>query len=423
MKQEMKPRALRPVPPQLAAYVRPGRNDHTVLLQLLSEQIPRGMKGIVCDATLSSRHRELWPELRSHHLETVLDTRAMELAINARFEFLAPKLPWAGEKLHTPDVLKGEKGEILLASIVSFIAHSPISAVLAPTHFISSADDPWFDVDRTLLGRFRVLLDRAGMHEIPIYYPLGMPSAVFRNDVQRQRIVQGLLQVPADAIWLRISPFGSSTSGSLTLRACIEGSMELQRIGLPIVAERTGTIGLALLAFGVAGGIESGVGLGEHFDVNRWKRRQTSPSKFSPQPRVYIPEIGAFLQKPAAEKFFENNRRMKVDFGCRGFSCCRKGAADMIRDPRRHFLVRRFAEVARLSELPESLRPQMYMEEVLRPATDRIVRAARAEPSLGSAQKRLEKWRYTLGSILAKKTPLSFAKVPEGSRLEVRIGA
>lgn len=88
----------------------------------------------------------------------------------------------------------------------------------------------------------------------------------------------------------------------------------------------------------------------------------------------------------------------------------------MIADPRRHFVAQRTSEVNKLSRTPAELRPTIYMDEFLRPASDAVIRAARAEPSLESVRKRLDSWRGTLGAMLAAEPPNSFAPAPVGRR-------
>lgn len=95
----------------------------------------------------------------------------------------------------------------------------------------------------------------------------------------------------------------------------------------------------------------------------------------------------------------------------------------MLANPRRHFLIRRLGEVAQMSETPDSIRAQRYMEEILRPATDMMVRACKVEPFLETSRRRLESWRYTLGAIAVAERPVSFSAVPNGQRIARRRGA
>jgi hypothetical protein len=65
------PRTLRPVPDPLGCYLRPGRNDHKVLLQMLVDGINIGT-GLVADPVLRGRQADLMSEARRLGVETVL---------------------------------------------------------------------------------------------------------------------------------------------------------------------------------------------------------------------------------------------------------------------------------------------------------------------------------------------------------------
>jgi hypothetical protein len=162
------------------------------------------------------------------------------------------------------------------------------------------------------------------------------------------------------------------------------------------------------MAFGGVGGIESGITLGERFDAQSLLRpRAQSTVPFSPAPRVYLHEMGAFAGRSTARVLFQN-RQMIAGTGCRDLSCCRNGVHDMLRDPRRHFVLRRTAEVDRIGGVAPEARANVYLREILQPAALLAVRAARIAPELEPAQHRLESWALTLGALetLGKPVPL-----------------
>ena len=78
------PRLIRPLPDPLGLYFRPAYGDHRVLLALLAEG-RSALTGIVFEPTWDSRHEELCAEINRRTLESVLDTRAMELATPGGF--------------------------------------------------------------------------------------------------------------------------------------------------------------------------------------------------------------------------------------------------------------------------------------------------------------------------------------------------
>jgi hypothetical protein len=418
----MRPRLIRPLEPPLGLYFRPGRNDHQKLLALLAEG-QLAASGLVLDACLSARHEELRREATAHGLEAILDPRSCELATEGGFQRSGVSdLPWALDRPHVVSDLMGEPGERFAEAIAGFVIEHGNNAVLAPTHLLAAgARDGWFEIDIALTRSLRRSLDAGGADATPIYYPLVVPSTVFRDAGQREALVAGLRRAPVDAVWLRVTPFGAN-SGPLAIKRYLEACHDLHQLELPLVAEHVGAAGLPLLAFGAVGGVESGITLGEQFDARPLVRPPSNSEPFAPPPRVYLPELGAFLSRAKAQAFFEN-RQMKVFFGCKNSGCCRRGAADMIDDPRRHFLLRRSGEVARLSRAPSTVRPQLYLDEFLRPATDLGLRAAQVDESLTRVQRKLESWRVTFGALVSEGLVPPAVRVPNGRRVIRRLGA
>ena len=160
----------------------------------------------------------------------------------------------------------------------------------------------------------------------------------------------------------------------------------------------------ALLAFGAVGGIESGVTIGENFNVSRLLRPNPNSKPFGPQPRVYVQSLALFLARGQAADLLRT-RHIRAWCAYTDTNCCRHGVEDMIADPRRHFVITRMDEVSLLSQPPEPMRAGQYLENILRPATDRIIRALRVQltaetrKKLQNERRKLESWRYTLGEM------------------------
>lgn len=347
-------------------------------------------------------------------IETVLDPRSMDLASGPALGLAGVSdLPWAASRPHLPEDLEGAAGLLFAESLAEFAVKEELSAMLAPTHLISDVDDPWIAVDGELVQHLRRALDSRHRAETPIYYPLAIGSKVFASDTKRNVLIERLGQLPIDAVWLRIHPFGTTSSGPLALRRYLEGCLDLHRLGLPILGEHTGTVGVALLAFGAVGGIESGITLGERFAFDRYLRPRKGKG-FNPQPRVYFDRLGSLVDRNQAQALL-GHRGMRPFLGCQDHErCCRRGYQDMIDEPRRHFIIQRTSEIHRLSETPSQLRASIYLDDFLRPASDAAVRASKAEPFLESTRRRLDSWRGTLGAILAEGPPSSMSLPASG---------
>lgn len=389
---------LPPAKPRLGLYLRPGRNDHTVFQQLLSED--RAVSGLVLDSRHFARQDDLRDALIANGVHAVLDTDFMEAATPGGSVLAGmADLPWAALVSSDPTVMRGEAVRRLAGLIADRVGAGSFSAVLAPTHLLESASDAWFAIDRAVTSALRAELDRRQLSHVAIFYPLAIPGTALRDGMQRTIVIEALKTIEIDAIWLRIHPFGTTSAGPIALRGYVEACRDLHRVDVPLVAERSGTIGVALMAFGAVGGIESGITLGERFDARSLTApRDPNAKPFSPAPRVYLHDIGAFLARSSADSLFQN-RQMLAALACRDAACCRRGAIDMIKDPRRHFVLRRVGEVDRVGSAPADERPGIYLESFLRPATDLALRASRVQPELVPAQQRLESWRFTLGAI------------------------
>jgi hypothetical protein len=421
MNTPLMPRLIHAVPPQLGTYLRPNRVDHKALLAFLAEGTPGGLEGLVFDPTLDTIHAELRAEAHERRIETVLDTRAMELALEGGYVGARCALPWAGAEMHRADSLRGTLGRECVKHIVDWAVPRRFSSILAPTHYLAAGvADPWFDIDRDLTISLRDALDAAWLTDVPIYYPLAIKGEAFFDSRQREELRINLAALPIDAIWLRVQPFGTRSGGTV-VRNYIRACADLHASALPLIAEKSGTTGLALLAFGAVGGIESGITIGEHFDANSLISRRDGGKPFTPQARVYVAALQTFLSKKQSRAFFEN-RTIRSYFACKE-RCCPRGSDDMLLNPKRHFLRRRTAEISRLSALPESVRASRYMEEILRPATDQMAKAVKVEPQLETTRQRLDMLRSVLGAVLDNAQPTSFSAVPEGKRFQTRRGA
>jgi len=414
MDERASPLRLLPTNPGLAFYVRARRDDHTTILTALTEgRLPTG---VVVDPALDDRQRDLIAESHRLRVETVLDPMAMELATpGGRLRRAAMGLPWSGVAAQAPATLSGDDGTFLVEALADWAAGRRLRAVLAPSHYIEGPKDPIFAIDRHLAARLREALDRRGMSSCAIYYPLAMPLASLRDPGQAMIVANRLGSLDIDGIWLRFHPFGSTASGPVSIRRYLAACAALETLNLPLVGERTGAIGLALMAFGSVSGIECGIGLGERFDMTSLLKPRIQQDAFGPHAMVYVELLRLLMRRDVATKFYANGL-MRSRFGCKDSSCCPKGPTSTLRDPRRHDFIRRLVEVSSLAEVPQGLRADHYLENYLRPATDAALLASRAEPSLEAARRRLDETRVTLGAIRRQGRPTNFVPPPAGRR-------
>lgn len=410
-------RLLRQVSDPLGSYLRVTRGDHPFLTQMLVERRRMGT-GLVADPGLIDYQRDLWSEARSAHLETVLDPRSLDLSTpGGIFRSGARDLPWAPtEGIHTPGRLAGTAGRSLVARLAEMMAREPFTAILAPTHLLDQGLD-WLPVDVALARWLREALNRRGLNHIVIYYPLIVRGESFYDAGWRSRVKEALASAPIDAVWLRVHPFGTPRSGPLVLKRYMAACRDLHDLNRPLVGEHTGSIGVALMAFGALGGVESGITVSDHTDLTSWLKPPASATGgFGHEARVYFQELAAFVDRSKAQALL-GRVGMKAAHGCRDSACCRRGWRDTMTLYREHFVYQRSSEVRGLSNVPENLRPGHYMEEFLRPATDAAARAAAVEPALDRVRRGLDSWRGTLGEDLKTHAGFSFSPPAAGRRL------
>lgn len=407
-------RPLRGVDDPLGSYLRVTQRDTQFLSQMLVDGRDVGT-GLVADPALTNQQRDLWVEAHTRGVHTILDSRALDLSTPGGFQRSgAQTLPWAGQQPHRPADLAGAAGRRVVESIAHTAADINHKAVLAPTHFLGDAEN-WLDVDTQLVYALRTALDAHDLTDVLIYYPLIARGEQFYDPQWRALITQRLSHLPIDAIWLRIHPFGTGNSGPLVLKRYLRACRDLHTLKVPLVGQHTGTIGVALAAFGATGGVESGITVLDHTDLTTWLRPPKKSTNGGPPARIYLHELGCFIDRKKADSLFDRPG-MKPTHGCRDSTCCRNGWRDTRKSHREHFVTQRAREVAALSRVPANLRPGHYMESFLRPASDAIERVVAAEASLEPVRRQLNSWRGTLGADLAENNDFTFSPPAAGRR-------
>lgn len=410
------PRVVRPVPDPLGLYIHVGRSHHGELSHLISAG-DANCFGAVFDPALVKTQAELRDQVLKQKLDAILDPKTQQAATLGGFTSELGKLPWGLGRQHRMADFEDTSGRRLVATIGDFALEHGFTQILAPTHLLRAADDGWLKVDAESTQRLRNHLDRNGGGGVPIIYSLAMTYQMFRDRQQRQRVIAGLRGLPAAAIWLKIDGFGSSSSPTAALNY-IEAAAELQELGLPVIGDHVGgVIGRALLSFGAASGMAHGVMQGERFAASNWHRPRTKGGG-GVLKRIYVPALDVLLEGDQAKLLLDTTRGRSL-FGCTDTHCCPRGVPDMIGNPGRHFLVQRMKEVSELSQIPETLRAQRFLEQQLRPATDKAVAAEKINwtdtdmaEKMQKNRRRLDNLRIALGDLAEKHPPQSFALLP-----------
>jgi len=352
--------------------------------------------------------------------DAILDPRTQELGSIGGFNERLSALPWALDRPHGPGDFDDVNGRRIADAIARYVVEKLYTAVLAPTHYIESANSPWLDVDVRSTRHLRLYLDRTGAKNVPIFYSLAVSYEAFRTKDEREIILGKLSGLPIDSLWIKVSQSGTLTHAAV--RNLVTNAAEFHSLGVPLIGDMMGGLrGLSALAFGAVGGIAHGVTQKESFNANSWTR-PANPKRhgFTWVPRIYIAPLDIHMKRDEAEAFF-GAYGSKSRFGCREKICCPKGWKDMLDNPVRHSLTQRSREVQRLSAIPEQLRAQRFLEETLRPATDAAVFSEslplEAQDSLAKRmsenRKVLERLRIGLGKFVQEGSVVSFSQIPK----------
>ena len=245
---------LHPPSPPLAGFLRVGHTGQKKLEALhAAGRFP--YRRVVFDAAYLLEQLGLLKRLKVTGCELVLDPNFAEMATEGRSRSAVSRLPWANEERPWRQEDFGPGRNANLAGLIAeFAVRHGINVVLAPTHLINSSVDRWRSVDFSFCEALRRELDRLGGRAIAIDYQLITTYALLREEQQRSQLVLGIGDLPVENVWLRVSGFGATATGTGT-RNFIESVADLHHLRRPFVADCVGGFAaLAALAFGAVGG-------------------------------------------------------------------------------------------------------------------------------------------------------------------------
>jgi hypothetical protein len=386
-----RPQRLRPSASRPGYYLRVSRNDHKEVANRLAEG-ERAYTGVVLDAHNVTRHKELITVASQFGLDAVLDTRSHAAAFVGGFTGSLGELPWGLGRQSSLVDYQGANGMRRADEIAAFALERGLSAVVAPTHLLASANDPWFSADRLVATRLRSLLPLP----TALFYSLAVPLKVLREAEERDALIEGLRGVEMDALWLKIENFGSDASGEKA-RAYIEACRDFHRLGVPLIADHAGGLpGLSTLAFGATGGVSHGVMLFESFKASGWRNPRSGTPRM-PAPRVYLQGLDMLVPRDQAAAFLEHSLRVRGQHACRDPRCCPGGMRDMIDHPARHYLHSHARQVETLGATPIAQRPQAFLDGMVRPRSDALAAAATLSLTDEKLRKSLNKHHLNMG--------------------------
>lgn len=344
--------------------------------------------GVILDATKGHVQRELRAEALSRGMDAALDPMTPQLAYEHKLTDSLTELPWGTDGPQRLHDYRDDQGRRKTAELFNVVIRDGYTQVMAHTHVISGPNDPWLHVDIANAQYLAGLRD-AQSNRVEIIYPLVLTMEVFKDSVFMDAIATALENAPIDILQFRIANFSWDASGTKT-RDYILAARRLHDLNVPIVADMVGGVsGLALAAFGAVGGISHGVTLSQSFGISAWQRPSNGEGRAQP-PRVYLQNLDLCVKKAEAEIYFANQSIARRHI-CRDTHCCTGGRQSMMNNPTRHFMRQRTREISELGQVPPAMRSQAFLDQTIRPISDRLTAAANIDLGNEVLEKRLHK--------------------------------
>ena len=413
-------------PKQIAQITRVGFREHGLCDQLLSANKLNSNRFVLEAATKGTlRHKHLLRSLIDRKAEIILDTNCAELSVVGRFSGAAKAAPWATKDrtLKAEDFI-AKTNRSVIEPISRYAVKHEVTSVLSPSHFLGEKEQAWRSTDLASCEALRAALDQYGGGHIPIEYPVIATYAQFRDPSFRKSLRNDLRNLPIDRVWLRIAGFGGDSTG-IGISRFVEGALDFHELGIPIIADHVGGIAsLAVSTLGGVSGFASGLEGKQRFDASDWLKPAEGGGGGGSK-RIFIAGLDRFLSIAEMRQFFDSTRTSRHLFGCSDPSCC--GDVDkMLRDPAAHLAIQTGRLVQRLSEIPEAIRAEQFLQNQLLKRAKIAGRANRIRnmddglrKKIGSSAKRLELAYEALSGLhdrLGSTEPPAEAKFRSGSR-------
>jgi hypothetical protein len=403
----------------LGLYIRAARGDsHSI--QTFLELRGAHFHGVVIDAGRTAADKALREAAAARRLDVVLDPRTQESALVGAFSDRLGSLPWGVGRPHVPSDFAGSAGKRKAAALAAFVKTHGFTKVLTPSHLIQNRTATWLPIDCEMASRLREELDAIDCKQIPIAYSLAIPYSAFRDPDEFGAIIDRVKGSVEDELWLKVEGFGSQAS-PVGIRNYVETVRALHHFEMPVIADHVGGLaGLSLVAFGGVGGLSHGVTLRESFNASHWMRlKEDKKANFAQHHRVYLADLDMHVKVAQARKLFDISL-MRGKIGCKDIACCARGISDMLEQPGLHFLSQRMRQFAELSDVPEQMRPLVFLENFVRKASDRtmVVSNLKLDDEVFLARvkrqrRRLDTLRETLRVFAERKPPESFSARPQ----------
>lgn len=410
---------LRKPPRQIAHFLRVGFREHTLGDRMRAEG-RLSQTGYVFEAGSLAAQTDLITDLKDEGHQLILDTNVAEQSVVGRFSGSVASAPWAHQDrpLDRDDFNAGTNRSVI-EPIARFTRTHGFHSVLSPTHYLGGNQSFWFDIDRETCIALRQSLDQEGCEDVAINYALLLDNAQMKDEATVSKIIDGIRDLPIDALWLRVSGFGADATGVGTDRMA-RAVLRFHALGLPIIMDRLGGMtAYALASLGVTSGFSNGFKGKDSNKMADWPKPKKGGGGGNAK-AVFVAGLDRRVKIEDMQSLFAASTTARTVYGCRNPSCC-SSIDVMLREPEAHHLSEQKRIITELSTVPEARRADYFLDtyvEGMRAKAERSQKLKKAPPEFqkvaeGSVM-RLNRMKDALETTAERMGSIEFA--PEASR-------
>lgn len=371
-------------------FVRIGESQYSQLAHLYAEGRLKPRRAIL-DASRLRHTVDFAKTLHDDGVELTLDTKAAELAALTKHAGWAAGAPWSDGTLDVPSRFDAKHRQAFVEAIAEAAVLNRFDRVLSPSHYLrNGVADPWFEIDIQLCEALRKALDGAGGAHIAIDYPVIIEQSALRDEAVRAALTSRLAALPFENLMIRASHFGADATAPM-VRAFINSLDRLHNFGHPVVVDHVGgTVGRALLAFGVASAIAHGIDEASRFNAVPWDKPAKKGDEEEDEGRGGRAKRITLANWDKSLTVSELTALARAKGGhnavvCQDRNCCR-GLDDMIRNSKRHSIVQEQRAMHALEAVPDMMRATHFLDKEVA-AIDRASRQIKElKPQLSELQ-------------------------------------
>lgn len=348
--------------------IRPGNNDHEVIQDLLAPGgaavfLPRArplVDRLVIDAHVAAARPEFADAASGVGVPVLVDPLTLLWQGELREQDKWSVLSFGRSQKLQPTDFNQFAVESFVAQVVDFQVERGATAIIPPYLYLTSANDPFFEIALGFLRATARYMTRTGLAlpVVPVFCAqlkgLGAEKSWAAGI---DRFAKAALDLGPEALAVCLSPAGAGDDSYNKVLRLFAAIRRVKQTGTRVIAWRQGIYGAALVAAGIDG-YETGIGTRERSNL-----AGVIGSRKPPKPGVKRSggaPLGIYLEPlrrsvpSAIGEILLGHRGMRPKVMCDDERCCPNGAASTL-DQRRHHAIRtRAREMAALEEQPHT---------------------------------------------------------------------